>query len=43
MDHKARDCRPNDYNDQEAFIIKGAFINDEFLSMEVLKRFSEGF
>ena len=21
MDHKARDCRPNDYNDQEAFAL----------------------
>ena len=31
MDHKARDCRPNDYNDQEAFIIKGAFISDVLL------------
>ena len=31
MDHKARDCRPNDYNDQEAFIIEGVFINDELL------------
>ena len=45
MDHKARDCRPNDYNDQEAFIIEGVFINDESLpglrslKLEVFWRF----
>ena len=44
MDHKARDCRPNDYNDQEAFIIKGAFINGIFLHCKCFlhKNYSTG-